>query len=331
MKFVLIILATLSTALCSAQSNLIENGNLEIPNSFPCSGSFYFLDSLKNIWNPINTSPDYLHRCNISLPFSSNSGYQEDYLNENGYIGIATYSQFDTTYREFIMLGIKSTLEINKKYKFKLMVCNSDFNLFSTNIGCCFEKDSVNGLVQNNFIPTYPEYTFMSDSIIRDCSKWTEVSFELIPNIDGLKYIVIGAFPETKPLLLENHSLVDFCSTSTSLDPNFAYYLIDDIRLYCLDCDTNELCEAVCPDAFTPNNDGLNDSWKPMIQNDCYENIYNYLLRIFDRWGNVVFTSYDKNTAWSASSNELGTYIYYLQYDDNLQTQIKQGSLELIR
>ncbi|MEI6311008.1 MAG: gliding motility-associated C-terminal domain-containing protein [Bacteroidota bacterium] len=331
MKFALIILATLSTAFCSAQSNLIENGDFEIPdNTPPCLGIFD-LNRVPNFWNPINTSPDLYHRCLLNLPFNNTFGYQDVRISGDCYIGIGTYTTEDTSFREYIMCSIKNKLTINKNYLIQFYISNVDYNGYNTNIGCCIEKDSVNGLIQNNFIPTYPEYTFMSDSIIRDCNNWSEISFEFVPYIEDLKYLIIGVFPETKPLKIERNSPTNFCSSPTRIDTSNAYYFIDDIRLYCLDCDTNELCEVVCPDAFTPNNDGLNDSWKPMIQNDCTKNIDNYLLRIFDRWGNIVFTTNNKNKSWSALSNSMGTYVYYLQFDDYHQTQIKQGSLELIK
>jgi gliding motility-associated-like protein len=171
----------------------------------------------------------------------------------------------------------------------------------------------------------------MTDYVISDCNSWSEISFEFIPTIDDLQYLVIGSFPETKPLIVFNNNPLLFCSVGGDPIEHYAYYLIDDVRLYCLDCDTNSYCTLALPDAFTPNADGLNDEWKPLINTDCDADIDNYLLRIFNRWGEVVFTSHDKNETWKGMNNEIGTYVYYLQYDDKQRTQIKQGSVELIR
>jgi gliding motility-associated-like protein len=320
----------LSIANINAQQNLIRNRHVEMPDSIICLGAIFNVNEVPNFWNPINTTPDYYHRC-TSIPNTDLGGFQEDFFMENGYLGIGTYYLPDTTYIEYIMCKITSKLLINKKYKILFYVANSDFNLYNTNIGCCLEKDSVNGLVQNNFIPTYPDYTFMTDTVIKDCNNWTEVSFEFIPTIADLQYLVIGSFPETKPLMYEVHNPIDFCSPPLVDDTSVAYYLIDDVRLYCLDCDTSSTCALALPDAYTPNVDGLNDEWKPLINTDCDADIDNYLLRIFNRWGEVVFTSHDKNETWKGMNNEIGTYVYYLQYDDKQRTQIKQGSVELIR
>jgi gliding motility-associated-like protein len=334
MKYLFIILFALSTTIGSAQSNLIYNGDFELLYDTSCIGSFsHFIENSINWWNPINTSPDLFIRCGLiplSIP-NNNAGYQNDSRNKNVYTGIATYYTFTPNYREYIMCKIKKKLEVNKKYKIIFQVSNSDFYFYASNIGCCFEKDSFFQLPQLNFAPTYPDYTFMTDSIIRDCNNWTEVSFEFIPIIADLQYLVIGSFPETKPLMYEVHNPIDFCSPPLVDDTSVAYYLIDDVRLYCLDCDTSSYCALALPDAFTPNTDGLNDEWKPLINADCIANIDNYLLRIFNRWGEVVYTTHDKNETWKGVNNEIGTYIYYLQYDDKDKTQIKQGNIELIR
>lgn len=47
------------------------------------------------------------------------------------------------------------------------------------------------------------------------------------------------------------------------------------------------------PNAFTPNNDGLNDRWKlvPVFVKD-------YHLKIFDGWGGFVWETFDKHATW---------------------------------
>lgn len=48
------------------------------------------------------------------------------------------------------------------------------------------------------------------------------------------------------------------------------------------------------PNAFTPNGDGVNDVFIPVIYG-----IQDYHLRIFDRWGEVVFETHDKTQGWN--------------------------------
>jgi gliding motility-associated-like protein len=57
------------------------------------------------------------------------------------------------------------------------------------------------------------------------------------------------------------------------------------------------------PNAFTPNGDGVNDVWFPKgigIGDDQYE------LYIFNRWGQLIFESYDKNIGWDGTARSSG-------------------------
>jgi gliding motility-associated-like protein len=91
------------------------------------------------------------------------------------------------------------------------------------------------------------------------------------------------------------------------------------------------------PTAFTPNNDGLNDVWKPVgngINNSRYEMI------IFDRWGKVIFRSTDFNVGWDGrhqDNGELvapGTYPYKIRVGDTFEDKeehLYRGSVTIYR
>jgi gliding motility-associated-like protein len=68
------------------------------------------------------------------------------------------------------------------------------------------------------------------------------------------------------------------------------------------------------PDAFTPNGDGLNDLFQPIIGCD----FTNYLLKVFNRWGQQVFESSNPANGWdgklSGKDAEIGTYVWQLDY-----------------
>ena len=52
------------------------------------------------------------------------------------------------------------------------------------------------------------------------------------------------------------------------------------------------------PNAFTPNGDGVNDDWRPLWRD---LDPRDYHLRIFDRWGEEVWTSTDALLGWDGS------------------------------
>ncbi len=80
------------------------------------------------------------------------------------------------------------------------------------------------------------------------------------------------------------------------------------------------------PDAFSPNGDGLNDSWK-IIGLDEYPEAE---LTIFDRWGNVVFSQKGNNQKpFDGQNLPIGVYAYQiLTKPDGL---IFRGSVTLLR
>ena len=50
------------------------------------------------------------------------------------------------------------------------------------------------------------------------------------------------------------------------------------------------------PNSFSPNNDGMNDCYKGYVAPDL--EIASYVLKIFDRWGNLMFETNDINGCW---------------------------------
>lgn len=79
------------------------------------------------------------------------------------------------------------------------------------------------------------------------------------------------------------------------------YFTLLDTSIGCenLDTITIELeffSELNIPNAFTPNNDGENDIYRVYG-----ENIFEYSLMIFDRWGGKVFETNDLNEGWDGT------------------------------
>jgi len=59
------------------------------------------------------------------------------------------------------------------------------------------------------------------------------------------------------------------------------------------------------PTAFTPNGDGHNEVWKPSVKGARL-----YHLDIFNRWGQVVFSTTDPNAGWDGKGAVPGVYTY---------------------
>ncbi len=93
------------------------------------------------------------------------------------------------------------------------------------------------------------------------------------------------------------------------------------------------------PNAFSPNNDGINDIFFAQgvfIQNLTGKASIDYQLRIYDRWGMLLFETNDINKGWDGTYGgkpcELGVYVYDLRATgiDRHRFNYK-GTLQLLR
>ncbi|MGQ0827309.1 MAG: gliding motility-associated C-terminal domain-containing protein [Bacteroidota bacterium] len=91
--------------------------------------------------------------------------------------------------------------------------------------------------------------------------------------------------------------------------------------------------ELEMPNVFSPNNDDLNDLFKPIQE----KNIKKLNLKIFNRWGVKIFETESLNTLWdgrtmSAERAPDGVYYYIIEYEDicNIENN-KKGFIQLVR
>lgn len=87
------------------------------------------------------------------------------------------------------------------------------------------------------------------------------------------------------------------------------------------------------PTAFTPNKDGLNDMYCLKGWDEC---IKSFNVKIFDRWGTMVYESEDPNFCWDGKfDGELlpaGVYVYSIRaIYSTLELVKKSGNITIIR
>ncbi len=90
-------------------------------------------------------------------------------------------------------------------------------------------------------------------------------------------------------------------------------------------------CNFQIPNAFTPNGDGLNDYFYPIVDNDI-----SGVFRIYSRWGEKVFETEDLKQGWDGtfknSPCNTGVFVYYLYlYNIANSTDIIKGNVTLLR
>jgi gliding motility-associated-like protein len=93
-----------------------------------------------------------------------------------------------------------------------------------------------------------------------------------------------------------------------------------------------QIPKVYAPNAFTPNNDNLNEEWN---LHDVF--VRNFQLKVYDRWGQLVFETTDKNKKWDAtdlSGNKVasGVYVYTIAYDGwDDQYRFMRGNVTVLK
>jgi len=86
------------------------------------------------------------------------------------------------------------------------------------------------------------------------------------------------------------------------------------------------------PGAFTPNRDGNNDVFRPI--HSPY--LTNYLLEIYNRWGQLVYADKEVRKGWDGTANghplPAGAYVWMIRYENfENQTRYLKGEVLLLR
>ena len=122
-------------------------------------------------------------------------------------------------------------------------------------------------------------------------------------------------------------------STSDSIEitEQGTYWLKVENSNGCISSDTIDAafvkceCDFYIPNAFTPNNNELNDLFKPVYY--CDFNDYN--LKIFNRWGELIFMTDNKETAWNGKFKsqlvQEGIYVYTINYTPVIKGKLKNS------
>ena len=99
------------------------------------------------------------------------------------------------------------------------------------------------------------------------------------------------------------YTVTAFNDCGSTKDSTFAYFQDCNYAIY-------------IPNSFTPDNDGINDVWMMSTYN-----LKRLTLRIFNRWGDVIYTSHELNPVWIGNvhggehyAND-GVYSYHLVYE----------------
>ncbi len=179
------------------------------------------------------------------------------------------------------------------------------------------------GKCESAKVPVSVDVTYTPHEVLGDKVVMCENNIELIgEEVEGVVYKwntganVCCVMPDREGLY--RLSMTNSCG-------NF----IDSIWVYhnvCNDC-------LAFPNAFTPGTGNRNNIFRPLMK--CPVSEFN--MRIFNRWGNMVYESKDVYEGWNGRLDfawaDMGTYVYIVEYraKNKVQTQVVKGNVTLLR
>lgn len=91
----------------------------------------------------------------------------------------------------------------------------------------------------------------------------------------------------------------------------------------------NTAVKLQMPTAFTPNQDSLNDTFKPLI---TAEKVKQFTMTIYNKWGQQVFVSHDPLKGWTGNNLARGIYLWHIIYTDMMGFPFQlRGTVALIK
>ena len=97
---------------------------------------------------------------------------------------------------------------------------------------------------------------------------------------------------------------------------------------------SNDVVRLTVPNAFTPNGDGLNDVFTPVISNS--DQVKYYRFEVYNRWGQLIFESNKPGEGWDGKFkgklSQFGAYNWKVSYDVPNQDSINaNGHVTLVK
>jgi len=190
---------------------------------------------------------------------------------------------------------------------------------------------------------------YIATAIFKSCIWKDTISVSVIPRIPvylGLDTTIC----EGQRILLRANVAAEKYQWQDGSDGQ--QFLVDDEGLYflrvssgkCVFTDSVNISVRKCiyyqvyaPNAFSPNDDGVNDVFKLFVNPDV--SILSFKLIIHDRWGNMVFQSTDPELGWDGfqkgnrANPDTYIYAYTIEYEDEngVGKQVNGGTVNLLR
>ena len=262
---------------------------------------------------------------NVKYLWSTGETTQSILVNKNGNYSVTVYDNIDCESTDDINIDLDSIEDLFND-KEKLLCLNDSITLKPDNfIGYNISWNGVEDSIKVNYGGTY-----IATVSNENCSKDFEIIVTSIDTPDVYIFNKMGKNEfcfdyESVELEIRGENLIDINNNwqpggrgNSILIDSAGTYLVYSSGDNCTSVNQITLTEKCnkqlfIPNAFTPNDDNTNDVFKPILNY-----ITDYEMRIYNRWGELIFFTNDLNNGWDGTymGNECQTdvYVYMIEY-----------------
>ncbi len=186
-----------------------------------------------------------------------------------------------------------------------------------------------------NYQITVSDYFYCADTV--------KVNLTVVP-------LPRANFPATNPsqdtIPFEQAYLLEATPGYASYEWNtgdMIYYInVTEEGEYTVTMQTEEGCKAVesvymletfvpiqIPNAFTPNSDGLNDTFRPIVNTEL---VRQFSMSIYNKWGQLIFETRNASKGWNGEDAMPGVYNWVISYKNRVgKVNQMKGSVAVVK
>lgn len=191
-----------------------------------------------------------------------------------------------------------------------------------------------------NGCPYSTSQTIVRDSMLQNMSVWADDSIIYLTESTQLHttHVAGASYTWSDPSTLNRTDIPDPIATPTDTVSVYGVTVVDSMGCAWYGSLMIQCTEIICgrpnvfiPNAFSPNNDGVND--RLCFQGDF---ILDFYLAIYTRWGEKVFETHDIHDCWDGRYNNnwcmpgVYTYVCKIKCEAGFENLLK-GDITLIR
>ncbi len=327
---------TLALMFCTtglSGQNLIRNGCFD--QMIFCPSTLAELGLANNWKNSGPTGGELFHTCAtgtwVGIP--NHIFGNEQPMCGNGYVGISLFQIGTPNFREYFEQEFKDTLVAGHRHEVSFWVSRSDTQHVATDrIEVVLGSTSIVTTAGSNLNSFSPQ--IKADSSVHSSKGWVQIIDTIFAT--GLeKFITFGNFSD------DANTSYDTVGGVPIAGFNHAYYFFDSVSV--IDIDTvypppptppvePDSVHLSLPNVFTPNDDNKNRIFLP-----THSGIDQFNMKIYNRWGEVVFETDLLERGWDGRTFAGkvcpdGTYYYVSTFvDQDGNSGIRKGNVQLLR